>query len=1013
MNLKLLTAGLVFLCPFFLLTLSYAQVSQPGGFTEGWDNYDTSDSPGLGSRPVTFDFTGIRSIDTVPAVGVHPRVFFGPSEIAGIQNRLANTTSGQAVAAQIHAYTTLLHKGYVPGGYSHSAAYAMDSDGNRWIDNAGKWDSHTQYYDLIAEDPNVWATSDIKRKHITASIMALEAFECLINAGTNDPDTGLAYNDRAADLAKAMAFWANLVIGDASVNPNSNNYNHFGGFHMAMAYDLNYNSMTTAQRDAVRTALAQIIPSTPRHGGLMPAYANTSNWTTLNSFEILTNLAIEGETGYNATLTNQWMRSYHTFVNYGWYPSGAGYEGLGKNYLFITTGIACAKRGYSLLGHPHVRAYGTQFLPAILQPFGHGFTSYDVWGGSGYDDVTGGYKFSAADIVGLKWIFPNDDTIDFVWRNYIEKFHGNSSDGYVYQQISPDDSYFNYLLIAGIFAEDYDDTDTWTNQANNVIQEDYIAMDRGLAVMKSGSDADDLAVQFHCRQDMGGHTHGDRNDFTLSALGRIWVRKSYGGSQFQPTWFHSCVLIDDVGMGVGDPDGDKCRQPGILMDWSSQSTYSKVAGDATYAYSWEWHWSPQLPSNNHPWLGSNNWTQVTETWNDFQYIPQTEAHFNIPFYDFPHWHQNGRLERMVKRPFNPMEKVFRTVGVFKGEHPFVLVTDDVKKDANTHNYKWLAQVARDLTVESTDVNLSDTNYKADIILKEPASEGNRRLLVRVLNNEGYTGAGVPGYLDTLTYNDFFSGNPYTSNPNLIRPRLIVESNSVAPDFRILLFPHQQGDALPITHWNAAHDTLTVVCGTDNMKIAFVQDANGRTDFNLVDNILPVELFDFKGTVTPRGNQLEWTTLSEINNDYFRLMHSRDGNEFREIARIDGQGFSSDIIDYHHLHKYPPSGLNYYQLIQVDFDGTSSSSDIVVLENAGEGIKVFPSPAQQFVQVTMPIINGDISIRLFDLNGRIVLESELESGNNILDLTDMENGHYFYEILEEQQVIHTGKLTKIK
>ena len=425
----------------------------------------------------------LRSIVHAPEVGTHPRVFFGPAEIPDILQRLETSNSGQAVKAQIHAFTTLLHLG--AGGYNHNASYGQDDYGNRLIDNAGFWDSHSYYYRLINRDSSVWDGVEIKRKHLAACVMALEAFECLIYTDHFDDDTELSYIERSTLLAEAMAFWAELVIDDPTVNSNGNNFNHFGGTHMALAYDLNYNAMTDAQRALVRQALAQITPDLPRHGAYLPAFANQSNWSTLNSFEIIFNLAIEGEEGYKPELTHRWMRAYHNFITYGWYPSGAGYEGLGKNYQFATTMIACAKRGYSLLGHPHVRAYATEFLPAITQPFGHGFTSYDVWGGSGHDPETGGYKFSASDAVGLKWIFPNDERVDFVWRNYIERAYNSTSQGYVYQQIRPDDSYYNYLIPAAVFCQNYSDQ-TIPNQAINT---EYFAADRGLAVLKSESDS--------------------------------------------------------------------------------------------------------------------------------------------------------------------------------------------------------------------------------------------------------------------------------------------------------------------------------------------------------------------------------------------------------------------------------------------------------------------------------------------------------------------------------------------
>jgi len=819
----------------FSASFAFSQNTQIGGYIYGWENYDQSDINGVGPRLVEFDSTGLRAIPHAPPTGIHPRVFFGPDEIPDILNRLHNTASGKVAKKTIHAYTSLMHLG--TQGYNVNANYARDDDNNRLIGNTGFWNVEPHYSLLVNQDPTVWDGVTVKRKHMTACMMAFEAFECLLFAGTIDSVTNLNYNERADMLSTAMTFWANLAIADPEVNPSSDNFNHFGGTHMALAYDLHYNFMTTAQQNLVREALVKIIPEEPRHGAYLPAYVSTSNWATLNSFEIIPNLAIEGEPGYKPNLTERWMRNYHSFINYGWYPSGAGYEGLGKNYQFVTTMIACAKRGYSLLGHPHVRAYGEEFLPAITQPFGHSFTSYDVWGGSGGDAVAGGYKFSASDAVGLKWAFPESKPIDFVWRNYIEKWTGDNSVGYTYQQIRPDDSYYNYLLPAAIFASDYVDGD-WNTQALEVLNENYFAADRGLAILRSGTNGEDMSVQFHCRQDMGGHTHGDRNDFTLSANGRIWIRKSYGGSQFQPSWFHSTVLVDDQGVAVGDPDGDKCRQPGKIVHWESNNDLSIIAGDATYAYNWDWHWSPQGPNADHPWLGTNDWEAVTETWNDFQFEPKTDTHFDIPFYEFPHWHQPNKFERMVKRRVNTMEKVIRTVAMIKGPAPYVLIVDDLKKDESIHNYKWLAQIARDLTIEETVINLENENYRNDIILKEPATIGNRRFLVRILENAGYNGNTAPARIDTLTYHDYFTGTPYNSNPNLVRPRLIIESNSVSPEFKVMLFPFKVGEEVPVTNWNLSRDTLTVFPDSEEeQRIAFNENEGGRTEISIVDELV--------------------------------------------------------------------------------------------------------------------------------------------------------------------------------
>jgi len=409
-------ALLLFIAVSFFNERALAQ-ALPGGFSDNWANY-AADT--LGPAVIIFDTTGLKLIDTVPPAGIHPRVYFGPDDLSGIKDKLLNTASGQEVLAQLHAYTTLLHLGYNSNGtYNYNSSYGSDSDGNRRIDNAGKWDRSVPFKALYSNDPSALNGMPNKDRYLLASVMALEAFECLILSGTVDPDTGLAYNDRALLLGKAMSMWAQIVYGHNELNWN--NYNYFGGVHMALAYDLNYNSMSTNQQDSVRLCLAEIVPPAPRYGSQTKSYSTTSNWVGLNSFELLTNFAIENETGYNTTLTHDYMRSYWNFITYGWYASGTPYEGLGKNYQFVTTMIAAAKRGYSLLGHPHVRAYGNDFLPKIIQPYGHAFIGTDVWGGSGWDTEIGGYKFNASDVIGLKWAFPDEENIDFVWRNYIEK----------------------------------------------------------------------------------------------------------------------------------------------------------------------------------------------------------------------------------------------------------------------------------------------------------------------------------------------------------------------------------------------------------------------------------------------------------------------------------------------------------------------------------------------------------------------------------------------------------------
>ncbi|MGB0930790.1 MAG: 3-coathanger stack domain-containing protein, partial [Chitinophagales bacterium] len=357
------------------------------------------------------------------------------------------------------------------------------------------------------------------------------------------------------------------------------------------------------------------------------------------------------------------------------------------------------------------------------------------------------------------------------------------------------------------------------------------------------------------------------------------------GSEFQETEYHSCLLVDDLGIKITNLEGRKARQPGRILEFGDEGILAKVAGDATHAYSWEWHWQAKSALEDHSWLGTDNWEKVTETWNDFRYQQGNEFYHNLAFYDYANWNSPGNLERIIKRPFNPMQRVYRTAAMVRAAKPYVIIADDVQKDDTEHNYKWLAQVANDLSVTATDVQLTLEDYRNDVILSE--TEGNRKLLVRVLNNNGHCADGLvlQGEAESGDYdvNGYYSINYVVKEDSIVNvvagrsielqsgfnanmgstfsakiemceeppayletitpgingnspiTRLIVEADVVAPDFKIMLFPFEEGDELPVTDWNVSKDTLTVTIGGETEVIEF-KSIEDRTHINIVTPI---------------------------------------------------------------------------------------------------------------------------------------------------------------------------------
>ena len=163
----------------------------------------------------------------------------------------------------------------------------------------------------------------------------------------------------------------------------------------------------------------------------------------------------------------------------------------------------------------------------------------------------------------------------------------------------------------------------------------------------------------------------------------------------------------------------------------------------------------------------------------------------------------------------------RTSGLIRGKHPYVLVADDIQKDEAPHEYRWNMTLADDLIAMPDAKDLP-----ADLTLGEKAAapDKSRRMLVRVLQADG-ADAAKPAFLETDEV-------PNPPNPNLKVSKLSVIANSVAPNFKVLLFPHLAGEEIPVTTFNKDRSQLTVKWSDQTDVLTFAPAPDGRTRISL-------------------------------------------------------------------------------------------------------------------------------------------------------------------------------------
>ncbi|HSZ24868.1 MAG TPA: T9SS type A sorting domain-containing protein, partial [Cytophagaceae bacterium] len=150
--------------------------------------------------------------------------------------------------------------------------------------------------------------------------------------------------------------------------------------------------------------------------------------------------------------------------------------------------------------------------------------------------------------------------------------------------------------------------------------------------------------------------------------------------------------------------------------------------------------------------------------------------------------------------------------------------------------------------------------------------------------------------------------------------------------------------------------------------------------------LPVELIDFTGQAAQQSVNLQWTTTSEINNDYYDVQRSSDGVHFQTIGMVNGGGNSKTILSYRYQDSNPTNGINYYRLLQYDFNGKSTpSNDISVSFNeSGKSFTVAPNPFTESFAVALQDLSGG-ELTILDALGRSLYSQSIEAGTEKIQL----------------------------
>ena len=189
---------------------------------------------------------------------------------------------------------------------------------------------------------------------------------------------------------------------------------------------------------------------------------------------------------------------------------------------------------------------------------------------------------------------------------------------------------------------------------------------------------------------------------------------------------------------------------------------------------------------------------------------------------------------------------------------------------------------------------------------------------------------LPGTVDKVTSIRYYSVSRTDPSNKLSSATIAVyygADDGVNDDPNLTILKSNSGETAWLDLNQGAIGGGKITCGADAIT-SFSKFALGNK--NGGTNPLPIELLNFEAKAGNNIVDINWSTASEINNDYFTIEKSVNGEDVVEVTKVKGAINSSTILKYSAIDENPFTGISFYRLKQTDFDGKFTYSNWVAV-----------------------------------------------------------------------------------
>jgi hypothetical protein len=193
----------------------------------------------------------------------------------------------------------------------------------------------------------------------------------------------------------------------------------------------------------------------------------------------------------------------------------------------------------------------------------------------------------------------------------------------------------------------------------------------------------------------------------------------------------------------------------------------------------------------------------------------------------------------------------------------------------------------------------------------------------------------------------------------------------------------------------------------------------RPCFNNIFAATSNNLFTFAAKADINQAKLQWVSNGGLKNDYYEVERANDLGNFEKLGTVNGSTGKTEAESFTFTDVNPLEGDNFYRIKTVENNGTIkfSSVETVTFSKNTEGVRLFPNPANDYVDVDLKKYDGlQVTITVYNQFGKLLQTAQIERASTApfrLEFGDVATGSYMIRVQAQGKKEVVRKLQIVK